>query len=207
MRVVREGDNVNPNTADVDGQTPLSWAAKNGNKGSLNMLLEQRNADPDLANGVGQTPLSWAVISEDEEVVRMLVERSDADPDLANRFGQTPRSRGAEYGNEGIMRICANATIPSRIISQRSPTPSDDQRPHSLCSSSFLQLALCIAHPPPLADMDAPPLSQPDILAVRISPSKGSDKSHQSLHPLHLAMGGKDRGLCSISFPRCSLGF
>jgi len=140
-------------------------------------------------------------------LVRMLVERSDADPDLANRFGQKPLSLAAEYGNEGILRICSNRTMPGRIISERSPTPSDDQRPYSLCSSSFLQLAFCIAHPPPLADTDVPPLSQPDILVVRISPSKGSDKSHQSLRTLNLAIGEKDRGLCSISFPRCSLGF
>jgi len=96
---------------------------------------------------------------------------------------------------------------PSRIISHNSSSPSDHHRCSSSRSSSFLQLAFFIAHPPPLANTHAPSLLQRDISAVKISTGKCSENSHQSLRQWNLAISGKERGMGCVSFWRCSLGF
>jgi len=74
VKALRKWDDVNPNTADEGGRTPLSLAGENANEGILRMLLKRSDVYPDLADRLGQTPGSWAFISEDDEVVRVLRE-------------------------------------------------------------------------------------------------------------------------------------
>ena len=74
MKALLEWDDVNPNTPDEGGRTPLSLAGENANEGILRMLLKRSDVYPALADRLGQTPGSWGVISEDDEVVRVLRE-------------------------------------------------------------------------------------------------------------------------------------
>lgn len=48
---------VNPDSADIDYQTPLSWAAYRGYS-EIAQLLVKRGANPDPKDGYGKTPLS-----------------------------------------------------------------------------------------------------------------------------------------------------
>ena len=96
---------VNPNTEDEDGRTPLSLAAGCGCWEIAEMLLQRSDVNPDTVDRSGRTPLSWAVVNDQEEVVRMLLERNDVNPKRADEDGRTPLSLAAESGYEGITAV------------------------------------------------------------------------------------------------------
>jgi len=62
VKMLQEPNNVNANTVSaMDGQTPLSWAARNGDEGVVRLLLERNDIDPNIADAQsGRTPLSLA---------------------------------------------------------------------------------------------------------------------------------------------------
>jgi ankyrin repeat protein len=57
---------------DNDGQTPLSWAARNGHEAVVKLLVETGKADVDSRDNYGQTLLSWAAGNGHEAVVKLL---------------------------------------------------------------------------------------------------------------------------------------
>ncbi|WP_414901082.1 ankyrin repeat domain-containing protein [Sphingomonas flavalba] len=63
---------ANPNTRDVDGNTPLIYAAQIGFADGVEQLLG-RKAGVDVPNRSGETPLIKAVQAGDLQVVRLLV--------------------------------------------------------------------------------------------------------------------------------------
>lgn len=58
---------------DLDGDTPLHFACRNGHVNVIKMLLE-RGADKNAQNGLRETPLSLAVVYRRKEVVKLLLE-------------------------------------------------------------------------------------------------------------------------------------
>jgi len=98
---------INPDAQDrFDGQTPLSWAAKNGHEGVVKILLQRKDVNPNTSDTrYGQTPISWAAENGHEEVVKLLLEQKDVNPDSSSKFGQTPLSCAALNGHEGVVMI------------------------------------------------------------------------------------------------------
>src|ERR1700719_3988977 len=86
------------NAKDMNGRTPLSWAAQNGHEGVMKLLLD-KNADIESKDiEYGQKPLSWAASSGHEAVVKLLLDGyADIEP-KAEYYGQTPLSLAAENG-------------------------------------------------------------------------------------------------------------
>jgi len=71
-------NDIDPNAADKDGQTPLWWAAENNDEGVVGILLERSDLNPNTINtGCGLTLLSLAARVGYEEMVGMLLEQSD----------------------------------------------------------------------------------------------------------------------------------
>ena len=60
MKLLLEREDVNPNTPNSNGRTPLSFAAERGLEGLVKLLLEREDVDPDSPNTNGRTPLSFA---------------------------------------------------------------------------------------------------------------------------------------------------
>ena len=65
-------DDVNPNTPDHSGRTPLCWAAENGHEGVVIILLARDDINPDTADNWGQTALSCAVRNGHTRVITLL---------------------------------------------------------------------------------------------------------------------------------------
>jgi len=53
-------NDVNPDSVDKSGRTPLLWAAGNECTLIVRTLLERNNVDPNSGDSSGRTPLSWA---------------------------------------------------------------------------------------------------------------------------------------------------
>jgi ankyrin repeat protein len=89
-----------PNTGDSYKRTPLSWAAENGHKEVVCLLLEMAGVDPDAKAESGRTPLSWAAWQGHAAVVTMLLEKHSVDPNSKDwRTRQTPLSLAALRGH------------------------------------------------------------------------------------------------------------
>ena len=68
-----EWGDVNPDSWSKSSRTPLSWAAENGHKGTVKLLLRREDVSPDCLSKSGQTPLSWAAGNGCERVVKQLL--------------------------------------------------------------------------------------------------------------------------------------
>ena len=95
------------NASDCMGMTALIWAARNGYKEVVKILLEQGDVNPDQPDTTyGRTPLLWAAESGHEGIVKMLLEREDVNPDRADTFyGRTPLSWAAQRGHEEVVKM------------------------------------------------------------------------------------------------------
>ena len=112
MRILLERTDINLDTEDRYGRTPLLWAAGNGHEGVVRILLEQ-NVDPENAGGYGQTPLSRAAEYGNEGVVRMLLERNDVNPNTTDDDERTPLLSAARNRHEEVVRILLQCSEPS----------------------------------------------------------------------------------------------
>jgi ankyrin repeat protein len=83
-----EGNSALANAKDEDGKTALYYAARNGDKETVELLLEY-NADVNAATEKGFTPLYWAVDYGHKDVVKLLLE-GGADPNVMTFTGETP---------------------------------------------------------------------------------------------------------------------
>jgi len=114
VKILLERNDVNPDSADKSGRTPLSWAAEDRCKKVVRVLLERNDVNPSTADEAGRTPLSWAAgarhlsLIADQEceiTVKMLLERNEVDPDGADKSGRTPLSWAAEDGCKKVVRV------------------------------------------------------------------------------------------------------
>ena len=60
MKLMLETSQVEADSKDEDGQTLLSWAARNGHEAVVKLLLETGQVEADSKDEDGRTPLSWA---------------------------------------------------------------------------------------------------------------------------------------------------
>ena len=120
MRLLLERQDVEPDSKDNHGRTPLSWAAQKrvqkSQEAIVRLLLERQEVEPDSKDNSGRTPLSWAAQKGHHAIVRLLLERQDVEPDSEDNDGHTPlwwssrktQNRSAE-GNEAIVRLLSEA--------------------------------------------------------------------------------------------------
>ena len=105
VKILLGRGDVNPDSSDIAGCTPLSYAAGSGHEGVVKMLLERGDVNPDSSDMAGCTPLSYAAGSGHEGVVKMLLRRGDVNPDSSHRHSPTvlPPLLGALAGHNGAM--------------------------------------------------------------------------------------------------------
>jgi len=93
------------NERDLGGYTPVAWAARNGHKEVVRILLGREEVDPDKPDNFGIAPLSHASSNGHERVVKILLRREDVNPDKPDNFGQTPLLFAARNGHERVVEI------------------------------------------------------------------------------------------------------
>jgi ankyrin repeat protein len=104
------GEGCDPNGADLQGFTPLHFAAQSYAPSAVALLLES-GAEVDRANGAGNTALSLAVFYSEGrgEVIEQLLE-AGADPDRENNAGISPRVLAERIANYDVKRYLASET-------------------------------------------------------------------------------------------------
>lgn len=97
----------------IDGLTPLFYAASNGNA-SIVELFRKHNADTVLVNIQdfdGETALHWACSLGLENVTFMLLQFTKINVTLKNSSGQTPLEIALKNGNRVIVELIENKLL------------------------------------------------------------------------------------------------
>jgi len=92
----------NANIKDERGNTPLMYAAINGNEDIAKILLDA-SADVHAHSADGTTPLGAAALSGDENTVELLL-KAGADPNETDSAGYSPLMFAAMKGKHAIMK-------------------------------------------------------------------------------------------------------
>lgn len=106
---------------DKDGRTPLSWAAGNGKQSVMSLLLE-RGAKHSSKDESGRTPISWASGNGQEKSIKKLLQIG-ADFDEQDIAGHTPLSWAARNGEAEAANILLLAGSNLESIDQSGRTP------------------------------------------------------------------------------------
>ena len=90
MKLLLDLGNVNPNSPDANGLTPLLYSLSEGHRGVVKLLLESRDINPNSLDRFGLTPLWYAARWERQDLVEVLLGRRDVNPHSLDNGGQTP---------------------------------------------------------------------------------------------------------------------
>lgn len=101
LLIVRDDVDIN---IKVSGQTPLSWAAREGHEAAVKLLLERSAEMETKDNNYGQTPLSLAAEKGHEAVVKLLLERG-AELETKSNNSRSPLSWAARRGHKAIVKL------------------------------------------------------------------------------------------------------
>ena len=104
MAALMQMEGCDINQGDRMGFTPLMWAARQGDRGAVELLLTRDDIDPNKPDNYNATPLWWASNGH-EGVVSLLLARSDVNPDKADNDGETPLWRSSLNGHEAVVRL------------------------------------------------------------------------------------------------------
>ena len=102
MKLLVERDDVEADSKDTSGRTPLSQAAENGHKAVVKLLVDRDDVEANSKDKYGcWTPLSWAVKNGHEAVVKLLVDRDNVEADSKDKLAGRPLSWAAMSGQGG----------------------------------------------------------------------------------------------------------
>ncbi|CAK1357276.1 unnamed protein product [Cercospora beticola] len=90
---------------DCEGRTPLWYAACNGQRKVVKLLLGSERVDVNLPDKDQKTPLSKAVENDHENIVRLLLQNTKINADLPDWNQQTPFAIAARNCHENIVRL------------------------------------------------------------------------------------------------------
>lgn len=87
----------------VQGNTPLHWAARGGDFSTVRWLVKKAGAHVHLADKESNTPLHWATRGGRHKLVRWLVQKG-ANLHATNKKGDTPLHWAAAAGHTNVVR-------------------------------------------------------------------------------------------------------
>ncbi|EFR04868.1 sex-determining protein fem-1 [Nannizzia gypsea CBS 118893] len=115
---------VDANSRDSGGRTPLSYAALYGFEEVVKLLLDTKEVDADPRDSGGQTPLSYAAVCGFEEVVKLLLETGKVEVNSTGDRGKTPLLYAAIRGHESVVKLLLETKgveVDSKDYDRRTP--------------------------------------------------------------------------------------
>lgn len=100
-------DGIYIDIQDMDGWTPLMWAAQDGNVEIINILIEA-GADPNMIDYYEETALIKAIYSNNIEAINALISQG-ADPNTTDSSGWTPLMYAATNGEIEPVKVLLEA--------------------------------------------------------------------------------------------------
>lgn len=109
VKLFLDTEDVDVNSPDEDGCTPLFRAVNAGKESTVGLLLSDRRVDVNLANKSGQRPLLEAVGNGQEKIVGRLLDDKRVDVNLPNSLGTAPLVLAARDGKARITSLLLSA--------------------------------------------------------------------------------------------------
>jgi len=113
VRILLERGDVDPNSPDGYGRTPLSFIAEAGLEGLVKLFLQRADINPDSPDGNGRTPLSFAAEAGHEGVLRLLLGHGDVNPDSSDNSGQKPLLYAIMKGHQRMVKFLSDSRTPN----------------------------------------------------------------------------------------------
>lgn len=133
LRLLLAHPDIDVNSADGEGCTPLHHAVERGDSACIRLLLQTGKVNTNQSNKRGATALHRALAADKTECAELLAKAPGTDINLPNQLGETALHLAAEHGNAKMVRILlslpginANARI---NISQNTPLMQAVQYP------------------------------------------------------------------------------
>jgi ankyrin repeat protein len=108
------GQDLDPNSKDHHGRTPLWWSASNGHVSVAALLLERDDIRLNETDDNGWTPLHEAAGNGYKPIVKLLLRKNGVDAELLDNRGLTALSWATKNGHADIVEIL-NGHMESKI--------------------------------------------------------------------------------------------
>jgi ankyrin repeat protein len=100
VRLLLGRSDVEADSKDCGGSTPLSEAAAMGKEVIVKLLLERSDVEADSKDFCGSTPLSEAAAMGRDVIVKLLLERYAVEADSKGFMGRTPLFMELQWGKK-----------------------------------------------------------------------------------------------------------
>lgn len=128
------------NTKDHDGMTPLHLLARKGETQTVKLLLEN-GADPNSKNNTGMTPLFLVAENGNAELASLLISNG-ANTNEADEKGREPLHIAAQFGNDTIIKLfISNGSNPATMdLSGKIPSAIAAENGHETSADLLVKI-------------------------------------------------------------------
>ena len=126
----------------LEGNTPLFFAAAEGSLGDVKNLVEGFGVRANVVNAQGESPLHWAICNEDVEVAKYLMEEVHLSVNHVDVDGRSPAHTACtdKIDNEAFLKYLVDECRADLSMEDRvGSTPF-----HSVCQNGSLDLVFAM---------------------------------------------------------------